>query len=114
MPLLSPKKSGRPSVPRRSGIVALASLLTAGYAVAASAQTGPGNAASPNSTIPEKQASPSTTSPSVSGSTSTGVIKPKQDVDPKMTKVPPAPGTEQMPVIKPKGTPGGAPGAQPK
>jgi hypothetical protein len=97
-----------------AGRVVLAALLATGYTVTAFAQTGPGNAASPNSTIPEKQVSPSQTSPVVGGSTSSGVIKPKRDVDPKMTKVPPAPGTESMPVIKPKGTPGGPPGAKPK
>jgi hypothetical protein len=98
---------------RRWRISALTSLLVIAGAGMAMAQSAPGNAAEPNSTVPEKQANPPT-SPAVKGSTSNGVIKPKRDVDPDMTNVPPAQGTESMPVVKPKGTPGGPPGPEPK
>ena len=99
---------------RTSRLAVFASLLMTAYSGAALAQTGTGNGAEPNSGTPEKHASPSPTSPSVTGSTKNGVIKPKGDVDPNMTKIPPAKGTGNMPVIKPKGTPGGPPGPKPK
>lgn len=57
--------------------------------------------------------SPSESSPEVTG-TNDGVITPKRDVDPGMSKAPPSTGTESMPIVKPKGTPGGQPGATPK
>jgi hypothetical protein len=43
-----------------------------------------------------------------------GVIKPSQDVDPGIVQAAPAPDPNTTPVIKPPGTPGGAPGPEPK
>ncbi|TAL76602.1 MAG: hypothetical protein EPN75_14185 [Beijerinckiaceae bacterium] len=99
---------------RRHGFSAVAALLMAAYAGAAFAQGGTGNGTGAESTTPENHASPAPTSPAVKGSTKNGVITPKGDVDPNMTKAPPAKGTTNMPVIKPKGMPGGQPGPTPK
>lgn len=98
---------------RRHGLSTIAALLMATYAGAAFAQSGNGNTAAPNSTTPESHAK-APSSPAVTGSTKNGVIKPKGDVDPNMTKAPPEKGSTNMPVIKPKGTPGGQPGPTPK
>lgn len=43
-----------------------------------------------------------------------GVIKPKDDVDPDMTKKPPPQNPSETPVIPPKGTPGGQTGPSSK
>ncbi len=75
-----------------------------------------GSSSQSNPKVPGKAAPPSPSqqsSPEITG-TNDGVITPKRDVDPGMSKTPPATGTESMPVVKPKGTPGGAPGPQPK
>ncbi len=45
---------------------------------------------------------------------SDGVIRPPQDVDPKMTVRPPDPAPGSMPVIPPPGSPGGNPDVVPK
>jgi hypothetical protein len=87
---------------------ALAAFAVVGSANLAIAQSGPGNAAQPNTTIPEKQDRPS--SPAADVTKKDGVIEPKHDVDPQMTKIPPAPTGDEN-VIPPKGTTGGA---QPK
>jgi hypothetical protein len=67
---------------------------------AAWAQT-PGSAAKPNTTIPEKQhlgpVNPS----------HDGVITPKHDNDPGMTKTPPPQSPNETPVIPPSATQGG-------
>jgi hypothetical protein len=91
----------------------LAGLMSVAVLGTATAQVGPGNAAKPNSTIPEE------TAPAPGTSTdrpvpASGVIRPKRDVDPGMTKIPPDKGSDTMPIIPPKGTPGGAPGPEPK
>jgi hypothetical protein len=67
---------------------------------AARAQT-PGSAAKPNTTIPEKQHL-GRVDPSHSG-----VITPKHDNDPDMTKRPPPQSPNETPVIPPSATPGG-------
>ena len=43
-----------------------------------------------------------------------GVIKPSENVDPKMQVTPPDPGPTSTPVIPPPGTPGGNPNVVPK
>jgi hypothetical protein len=43
-----------------------------------------------------------------------GVIQPPPAPDPGMTRTPPNQGATQTPVMPPPGTPGGAPGPQPK
>lgn len=93
-------------------LTALAAFAVVGATNLAIAQNGPGNAAQPNTTIPEKQASPSP-GPADLTKKKDGVIEPKHDVDPQMTKVPPSP-TGDHNVIPPKGTTGGAPDAEPK
>jgi len=45
---------------------------------------------------------------------SRGVIKPRNDVDPKMQVRPPDPGPTSTPVIPPPGSPGGDPKVVPK
>jgi hypothetical protein len=81
---------------------------------AGAAETGAGSTSQSNPEVPGKVAPPSpSTSPEVTG-THDGVITPKRDVDPDMSKKPPPTGTESMPVVKPKGTPGGAPGPEAK
>jgi hypothetical protein len=73
--------------------------------VAAALAQSPGSAAKPNSTIPEKQHLGPVNPPTTSG----GVITPKTDTDPGMTKRPPPQNPNETPVIPPpKGT-GGAP-----
>lgn len=74
----------------------------------------PAQAAQSTPEVPGKVAPPSPeTSPDVTG-TNDGVITPRRDVDPGMSKAPPSQSTESMPVVKPKGTPGGPPGPEPK
>jgi len=96
-------------------------LLTAGAALAQTAPGAPGS----KEVIPEKQAppisQPSSDSDVKTGRSlsnkldeSNGVIKPSGDVDPAMNKAAPVPNPNSTPVIKPPGTPGGEPGAQPK
>lgn len=99
---------------RRTPFALIAALVSIGAAnpVLAQAGVGPGNAAQPNTTIPEKQAKPSP-SPADMTKQKDGVIAPKRDVDPQMTKVPPHPTGDEN-VIPPKGTAAGAPGAEPK
>ncbi len=55
-------------------------------------------------------------SPSIENKTdkSKGVIEPKQNVDPGIVRPASAPDPNSTPVIKPPGTPGGAPGPEPK
>jgi hypothetical protein len=105
-------------------VFALSALLIVGSASVAAAQVGPGNAAKPNTTIPEKVAPPMKTPPGVLGNPKTnmktvpkngvltppknGVIKPKRNVDPEMTKTPPANNPDSMPVIPPSATPNGS------
>jgi hypothetical protein len=43
-----------------------------------------------------------------------GVIKPEQSVDPGIVRPAPVPDPDSMHVITPPGTPGGAPGPEPK
>jgi hypothetical protein len=69
----------------------------------------PGSADKPNSTIPEKQHM----GPVDPGKATGGVITPG-DPDPGMAKKHPPQGPAETPVIPPKGTPGGAPGPEPK
>jgi len=96
-------------------------LLMAGAALAQTAPGAPGS----KDVIPEKQAPPISqpnsdqdlkTGRSLSQKLdeSNGVIKPGGDVDPGINKAAPVPDPNSTPVIKPPGTPGGMPGAQPK
>jgi hypothetical protein len=86
-----------------------------GAAGTGAAGTGAGSTSQSNPEVPGKVAPPSPSDSSSEGTgTHDGVITPKRDVDPDMSKKPPTTGTESMPVVKPKGTPGGAPGPQPK
>ncbi len=81
-------------------LAALAVLLLATAVLAQS----PGSAAKPNTTIPEKQHMGPVDPPAA---TSSGVIAPKADTDPGMTKNPPPQDPNEMPVIPPpKGTAG--------
>ncbi len=92
------------------------------WAGAALAQTAPGAPGS-NEVIPEKEA-PAPAAPSGAGQSSDnlsqkldasgGVIKPPAGVDPEMSKPAPVPNPNSTPVIKPPGTPGGAPGPEAK
>ncbi|HEY8071993.1 MAG TPA: hypothetical protein VIE47_08525 [Methylocystis sp.] len=43
-----------------------------------------------------------------------GAIKPEQNIDPGIVRPAPVPDPNSTPVIKPPGTPGGAPGPEPK
>lgn len=82
-----------------------AALFVLVFAAVALAQS-PGSAAKPNSTIPEKQHMGPVNPPAT---TSDGVITPKSNTDPGMTKQPPPQNPDETPVIPPpKGT-GGAP-----
>ncbi|HLH11950.1 MAG TPA: hypothetical protein VKV77_08740 [Methylovirgula sp.] len=60
----------------------------------------PGSAAKPNSTIPEKQHMGPVNPPPANATG--GVITPKDDTDPGMTKKPPPQNPEETPVIPPK------------
>ncbi|MGB7125755.1 MAG: hypothetical protein WBD42_02855 [Methylovirgula sp.] len=80
------------------------------FAAAALAQS-PGSAAKPNSTIPEKQHMGPVDPPTA---TSDGVITPKADTDPGMTKQPPPQDPNETPVIPPPTGTGGAPGTEAK
>ena len=60
---------------------------------------------------PGEKPSPSTENKADKGK---GVIKPKQDIDPGIVRPAPVPDPNSTPVIKPPGTPGGAPGPEPK
>lgn len=97
-------------------IVSAAALLLGATGLAcAQAGSEAGSASQSNPEVPGKVAPPSPSDSSAEGTgTHDGVITPKRDVDPDMSKKPPATGTESMPVVKPKGTPGGAPGPQSK
>ena len=59
---------------------------------------------------------PSTTPPATSEqlSRSGGVIKPPENVDPKMQAPTPNPGPQSMPIVPPPGAPGGNPDVKPK
>jgi len=70
----------------------------------------PGSADKPSATIPEKQQH----GPVDPGKATGGVIAPKGGTDPEMAKKPPPQDPNETPVIPPKGTPGGAPGPEPK
>jgi hypothetical protein len=89
------------------------------------AQTAPG-APGGNQVIPEKVAPPVTEPNGVPLATgrseslsqkldsSGGVIKPKPGVDPGIVKTAPDPEPNSTPVVRPPGTPGGAPGPEAK
>ena len=86
-------------MPRTFRIVTIATLLSlaqASAAVAQTAQTPPGK------------------NPSERLDKSGGVIKPRDNIDPKMQVAPPDPGPTSTPVIPPPGTPGGNPNVVPK
>jgi hypothetical protein len=55
-----------------------------------------------------------TDNPSEKLDKSGGVIKPSDNIDPKMQVAPPDPGPTSTPVIPPPGTPGGNPNVVPK
>lgn len=76
----------------------LAALAVLFLAAAALAQS-PGSAAKPNTTIPEKQHMGPVDPPTTT--TSSGVIVPKADTDPGMTKKPPPQDPKETPVIQP-------------
>ncbi len=73
---------------------------------AAALAQGPGSAAKPNSTIPEKQHMGPVRPPAT---TSGGVIAPKTDTDPGMTKRPPPQDPNETPVIPPPEETSGTP-----
>jgi hypothetical protein len=79
----------------------LALAIGAGSMTSALAQT-PGSAAKPNTTIPEKQHMGPVTQPQ------NGVITPRHDTDPDMSKSPPPQSPAETPVIPPSSTPGGS------
>jgi hypothetical protein len=79
-----------------AGMVAALALLV--FTAAALAQS-PGSAAKPNTTIPEKQHMGPVDPPPTT--TSSGVITPKADTDPGMTKKPPPQDPGETPVIPP-------------
>jgi hypothetical protein len=83
-------------------LAALAVLLLATVALAQS----PGSAAKPSSTIPEKQHMGPVDPPAAGSS---GVIAPKADTDPGMTKKPPPQDPKETPVIPPPKGAGGEP-----
>jgi hypothetical protein len=74
---------------------ALAVLFLAAAALAQS----PGSVAKPNTTIPEKQHMGPVDPPTTT--TGSGVIAPKADTDPGMTKKPPPQDPKETPVIQP-------------
>ncbi|MEA2757742.1 MAG: hypothetical protein QOH65_355 [Methylobacteriaceae bacterium] len=91
-----------------------------GLSLPALAQTTPG-APGTDQVIPEKDRSrpqdqPGNSQQSLSEKLdkSGGVIKPAEDVDPKMTKPAPVPEPNSTPVIPPPGSPGGNPDVKPK
>jgi hypothetical protein len=45
---------------------------------------------------------------------SEGTVKPEKNIDPGIVRPAPAPELNSTPVIRPPGTPGGAPGLEPK
>jgi hypothetical protein len=60
-------------------------------------------------------APPSQTKPDTPGGAArSGVIRPPREVDPGITKPPPANGANTMPVIPPPGSPGGNPRIKPQ
>jgi hypothetical protein len=85
----------------------LAALAVLFLAAAALAQS-PGSAAKPNTTIPEKQHMGPVDPPTT---TRSGVIAPKVDTDPGMTKKPPPQDPKEMPVIQPPKGAGSEPDA---
>jgi hypothetical protein len=74
--------------------------IVAGSAAWEMAQS-PGSAAKPNTTIPEKQHMGPVTPPH------NGVMAPRHNIDPDMTKEPPPQSSTETPVIPPSATPGG-------
>jgi hypothetical protein len=85
----------------------LVALVVLVFASAVLAQS-PGLAAKPNSTIPEKQHMGPVNPPTA---TTDGVVAPKGDTDPEMTKNPPPQDPEETPVIPPPKGAGGEPHA---
>jgi hypothetical protein len=85
-----------PSILRIATLAALLSLACTLPAAAQTAQTPPGN------------------NPSEKLNKSDGVIKPSENLDPKMQVTPPDPGPTSTPVIPPPGSPGGNPNVVPK
>jgi hypothetical protein len=77
-------------------IATLAALLSLACTLPAAAQTAPSN------------------NPSEKLNKSDGVIKPSENLDPKMQVTPPDPGPTSTPVIPPPGSPGGNPNVVPK
>ena len=77
-------------------MIALFSFACASAAVAQTTRTPPGD------------------NPSDKLGKSGGVIKPGENLDPKMQVAPPDPGPTSTPVIPPPGTPGGNPNVVPK
>jgi hypothetical protein len=103
----------------KSVTLCLAAML-AGVAAPALGQTMPG-APGTDQVIPEKDRSrpqdqPGNAPQSLSDKLdkSGGVIKPTEDVDPKMAKPAPVPEPNSTPVIPPPGSPGGNPDVKPK
>lgn len=87
-----------------------------GFAQTAAGAAGTGATGTDGGAVQTNPASPNKappSSPEVTGANN-GIITPKRDVDPGMSKAPPQTGSGSMPVVKPKGTPGGAPGPEPK
>jgi len=86
----------------RRGAVLIAVALPLTAAMTAAWAQAPGSAAKPSTAIPEKQhRGPVAPSPD-------GVITPKHDNDPDMTKKPPPQSPNETPVIPPSTTPGGS------
>lgn len=91
------------------------------FSLGANAQTANPNMPDTRTTVPEKIDPPQT---SVSGNPnqplsdklerSEGVIAPRGNIDPGLTKTAPAPDSGAMPVIRPPGEPGGDQSVQPK
>src|ERR1043166_9076069 len=80
-------------------VVTIAALLSLAYALPAAAQ---GKSPEPGGNPSEKL------------NKSDGVIKPSDNIDPKMQVTPPDPGPTSTPVIPPPGSPGGNPNVVPK
>jgi hypothetical protein len=103
----------------KSASLCLAAMLVGG-SFPALAQTTPG-APGTDQVIPEKDRTRPVDQPGNSQQNlsekldkSGGVLKPTEDVDPKMTKPAPEPNASTMPVIPPPGSPGGNPDVKPK
>jgi hypothetical protein len=91
-----------------AGMLAALAVLFLAAPAPALAQS-PGSAAKPNTTIPEKQHMGPVHPPGVMSSS--GVIVPKADTDPGITKKPPPQDPKEMPVIQPPKGAGGEPDA---